>query len=45
MTALYSDKYVPNILLEEYEKDNKVKKMNDITYRFMNFVFYSFIFY
>ena len=71
MTALYSDKYVPSIILEDYEKDNKMKKkemikgiqikdlvmqdffskdekvreMNDITYRFMNFVLYSFIFY
>ena len=26
-------------------KDEKVRKMNDITYRFMNFVLYSFIFY
>ena len=71
MTALYSDKYVPSIILEDYERDNKMKKkemikgiqikdlvmqdffskdekvreMNDITYRFMNFVLYSFIFY
>ena len=71
MIARYSQKYMPSILLEEFEKkiknkkremskgiqikdmnfqdfllnDEKVREMNDITYRFMNFVLYSFIFY
>ena len=67
----FQDKYVPNILLEQFEneineqkkelikgikatdigidgfltKDEKIREMNDITYRFLNFVLYSFILY
>ena len=37
---------IKDLVIQDLDlKDEKVRKMNDITYRFMNFVLYSFIFY
>ena len=71
LTKKYRDKYIPNMLLDDFEKEineqkrniekgiktndyskedflleeENVRDMNDITYRFLNFLLYSFIFY